>query len=215
MYEFARGPLVWIAFLIFIVGSLYRITWVIRFSKKDKVVHAYWSWKHGLRSLLHWSVPFGSHNMRIRPFFTVVSFLFHICLVVTPVFVLGHTILWKESWGVHLWSLPESLSNAMTILVVFVVVFFTLRRIAHPAVRYVTAWSDYVLLLVVAAPFASGLLAYYQVFDYKTVITIHMIAGAVWLAVIPFTRIVHMLFYPFTRAYMGSESGYVRSAKDW
>ena len=42
-----------------------------------------------------------------------------------------------------------------------------------------------------------------------------MIAGAVWLAVIPFTRIVHMLFYPFTRAYMGSEFGYVRSAKDW
>ncbi len=215
MYELARGPLVWIAFLIFIVGSLYRITWLIRFSKKDKVVHAYMSWKHGLRSLLHWSVPFGSHNMRIRPFFTVVSFLFHICLVVTPVFVLGHTILWKESWGIGLWSLPESLSNAMTILVVFVVVFFTLRRIAQPAVRYVTAWSDYALLVVVAAPFASGLLAYYQVFDYKTVITIHMIAGAVWLAVIPFTRIVHMLFYPFTRAYMGSESGYVRSAKDW
>ena len=118
MYELARGPLVWIAFLIFIVGSLYRITWLIRFSKKDKVVHAYMSWKHGLRSLLHWSVPFGSHNMRIRPFFTVVSFLFHICLVVTPVFVLGHTILWKESWGIGLWSLPESLSNAMTILVV-------------------------------------------------------------------------------------------------
>ena len=27
--------------------------------------------------------------------------------------------------------------------------------------------------------------------------------------------VVHMLFYPFTRAYMGSEFGYVRSARDW
>ncbi len=69
MYEFARGPLVWIAFLIFILGGLYRIIWLIRFSKKDKVVHPYMSLKHGLRSLLHWSVPFGAHNMRLRPFF--------------------------------------------------------------------------------------------------------------------------------------------------
>jgi nitrate reductase gamma subunit len=68
---------------------------------------------------------------------------------------------------------------------------------------------------VVVAPFATGLLAYYQVFEYKTVITLHIIAGAAWLMFIPFTRIVHMLFYPFTRAYMGSEFGYVRLSKDW
>jgi nitrate reductase gamma subunit len=185
------------------------------FSKKDKVVYPYMSVKHGLRSLLHWTVPFGSRNMRLRPFFTILSFLFHICLLATPIFVLGHTILWKESWGISLWSLPENLSNTMTIIVVLAVSFFALRRIAVPAVRYVSYWSDYLLLLVVVAPFATGLLAYYQVFDYKTVITIHIIAGAVWLMVIPFTRIVHMLFYPFTRAYMGSEFGYVRLSKDW
>ncbi len=215
MYEFARGPMVWIGFSIFILGSLYRIIWIVLYSKKDKVVHPYMSAEHGARSLLHWTLPFGSHNMRIRPFFTIVSFLFHICLLVTPLFVLGHTILWKESWGISLWSLPESLSNAMTFVVVGVVIFFALRRVAVPVVRYVTFWSDYVLLLAVVAPFATGILAYYQVFDYKTVITIHMLTGAVWLAIVPFTRIAHMLFYPFTRAYMGSESGYVRSAKDW
>jgi nitrate reductase gamma subunit len=215
MYEFARGPLVWIAFAVFILGGLYRVIWMILFSKKDKIVHPYMSLKYGLRSLLHWTIPFGSHNMRLRPFFTVLSFLFHICLLATPLFVLGHTILWKESWGINLWSLPENLSNTMTIIVVFAALFFTLRRIAVPAVRYVTYWSDYLLLLVVVAPFATGLLAYYQVFEYKTMITLHIIAGAVWLMVIPFTRIVHMLFYPFTRAYMGSEFGYVRSSRDW
>jgi nitrate reductase gamma subunit len=215
MYELARGPLVWIAFIIFVLGGLYRIIWMIRFSKKDKVVLPYMSLKYGLRSLLHWSIPFGARNMRLRPLFTILSFLFHICLLVTPIFVLGHTISWKESWGISLWSLPDSLANAMTIFVVLCVIFFTLRRIAVPAVRYVSYKSDYLLLAVVVAPFASGLLAYYQIFHYETLITIHILTGAIWLSIIPFTRIVHMLFYPFTRAYMGSEFGSVRFSKDW
>lgn len=215
MYEFARGPLVWIAFLILISGSLYRIAWLIRFSKKDKVVHPYMSARHGLRSLLHWSVPFGARNMRLRPLFTLSSFLFHICLIVTPLFALGHTLLWEESWGIRLWSLPEGLTDIMTMIVIGVVVFFALRRIAMPAVRYVTNWSDVSLLALVVAPFVTGLLARYQVFDYEVMIVIHMFAGAIWVAAIPFTRIAHMLFYPFTRSYMGSESGYVRNAKDW
>ena len=128
MYEFARGPLIWIAFAVFILGGLYRIIWMLLFSKKDKVVYPYMSIKHGLRSLLHWTLPFGSPNMRLRPFFTVLSFLFHICLLATPLFVLGHTILWNESWGINLWSLPENLSNTMTFVVVFAVLFFATLR---------------------------------------------------------------------------------------
>lgn len=215
MYEFARGPLVWIAFLVFFLGSIYRILWMIFFSKKDKVVHPYMNWKFGLRSILHWIVPFGSRNMRMQPLFTIVSFLFHICLLITPVFVLGHIVLWQESWGISWWHIPESLTNMMAIVVVFSIIIFILRRIADSTVRYVTSLSDYLLLLVVLAPFATGLLAYYQVFDYKTVITLHICAGAIWLMVIPFTRIVHMLFFPFTRAYMGCEFGLVRNSKDW
>jgi len=215
MYEFARGPMVWIALLTFFFGCLYRIIWIIRESKKDKVVHPYMNWKYSLRSIAHWIVPFGSRNMRLRPAFTVMSFLFHICLLLTPVFVLGHVLLWKESWGISWWTLPENLSNIMSIVVVLSVIVFALRRIADPTVRMVTSSSDFLLLLVVVAPFLTGIMAYYQLFDYRTAITIHMFTGALWLMIIPFTRIVHMLFFPFTRAYMGCEFGLVRHARDW
>ncbi|MFC1639176.1 TmcC family electron transfer complex membrane anchor subunit [Gemmatimonadota bacterium] len=215
MYEFARGPLVWVAFLVLILGGGYRLFWLISYSKKDKVVHPYMTLKHSLRSLLHFSLPFGARVMRLRPFFTVLSFLFHFCLVITPIFVLGHTILWRESWGVNLWSLPGGLATLMAGYVVFGAVFFALRRLADPAVRYVTSWKDYTLLAIVVAPFATGLLAHYQVLDYEVMIVLHIFTGALWLIVIPFTRVVHMLFYPFTRAYMGCEFGYVRSSRDW
>jgi nitrate reductase gamma subunit len=215
MYEFARGPLVWAAFIILVLGGAYRVYWLITYSKKDKVVHPYITLKHSLRSLLHFSLPFGARVMRLRPGFTVISFLFHICLLVTPIFVLGHTLLWRESWGINIWALPEWLATVMAAYVVIGVLFFALRRIADPAVRYVTSWKDYLLLTIVVAPFLTGILAHYQVFDYQVMIVLHIFTGVLWLAVIPFTRVVHMLFYPFTRAYMGSEFGYVRGSRDW
>jgi hypothetical protein len=58
-------------------------------------------------------------------------------------------------------------------------------------------------------------MAYYQILSYQVIIVIHMWAGAAWMAMIPFTRISHMLFFPLTRAYMGSEFGFVRNARDW
>ncbi len=215
MYEFSRGPLVWIAFLIFFTGSFFRIVWMIYTAKKEKVVLPYINAKYGFRSILHWVIPFGSVNMRLRPAFTIISFLFHFCLLITPIFTLGHILLWKQSWGVSWWNLPEGLTNIMAIIVVLSILFLILRRIADPTVRFVTSWSDYLLLIVVVAPFVTGILAYYQAFDYDTAITIHIWTGAIWLAAIPFTRLIHMIMFPFTRAYMGSEFGYVRNAKDW
>jgi nitrate reductase gamma subunit len=215
MYEFARGPLVWIAFAILLVGSAYRIISIVRFAKKDKVVWPYMRWRFGLRSIMHWLVPYASTNMRIRPLFTLLSFLFHVCLLLTPIFAAGHVFLWKESWGISWWTLPDILSKVMVILVLCVGLTFVLRRIANPTVRFVTSAGDFVLVALVLAPFATGLMAYYQMFDYRTVVIIHMWTGAIWMAMIPFTRIAHMLYFPLTRAYMGCEFGFVRSSRDW
>jgi nitrate reductase gamma subunit len=103
----------------------------------------------------------------------------------------------------------------MTVIVILAGVYFLFRRLMLPEVRFVTFYSDYLLLLIAVAPFITGFMAYMQWFDYKTMVTIHMIAGAIMLMAIPFTRLSHMLFFPFTRAYMGSEFGAVRNAKDW
>ena len=215
MYELSRGPLVWIAFAILIIGSVYRIVSISRMAKKDKVFWPYMNWGAGLRSILHWTLPYGSRNMRLRPVFTALSFLFHICLILTPILTVAHVMLWRESWGVSWWTLPDTLSKVMTIIVIVGALTFLLRRIANPTVRFVTSTSDFVLVVLVLAPFATGLMAYYQLFDYQTIIIIHMWTGAILMAMIPFTRIAHMLFFPLTRAYMGSEFGHVRGTKDW
>lgn len=215
LYEIVRGPLAWAALLVFVLGTVYRIVSMLIEARKDKVIYPYLSLKYGLRSLMHWLIPFGSVNMRKRPVMTVVTFVFHICLVLTPVFLLAHIVLWYESWKIQWWSLPEGAADVMCVLVVLACVFLLVRRIVAPEVRNVTFLSDYVLLAVVMLPFLTGFLAYHQWGPYRPMLTLHILAGEIMLVAIPFTRLSHMFFFFFTRAYMGSEFGYVRSARDW
>jgi len=215
MYEILRGPLVWIAFIALFAGAVVNVWRVLQLPKKDKVTYAYMDVKFSVRSILHWLVPFASHNMRVRPVMTVVAFAFHLCLLATPLLLLAHNELWHESWGVRLPSLPGVVADAMTLIVVFAGLFFVFRRVALPVVAYVTDWTDYVVLLIAIAPFVTGFIAARGCFAYDTVLMMHVVSGGLWLAAIPFTRLTHLLYFVFTRAFMGCEFGAVRNARDW
>ncbi|RJP25966.1 MAG: nitrate reductase [Candidatus Abyssobacteria bacterium SURF_5] len=215
MFEFVSGPLVWLAFIVFAGGCAYRLGWMFVTARKDRVVYPYMSLKYGLRSLLHWIVPFASVNMRKHPVMTVVTFLFHICLIATPVLLTAHVVMLREAIGLSWWTLPPLAADIMTIMVLIGGVFFIARRIRLPEVRNVTDYSDYLLIAVVLAPFATGFIAHHQFFAYKTMVILHIVTGVLWLIAIPFTRLAHMLYFVFTRMYMGSEFGFVRNARDW
>jgi nitrate reductase gamma subunit len=216
LYNFVSGPLVWLAFIIFIGGCLCRlITLIVLVHKKEKFIYSYMSWKYSLRSIVRWSTPFATENMRRHPAMTIVAYVFHVCLILTPIFLLAHVTLVDESWDLSWWTLPDTLAAIMTLLVIGACVFFLVRRLVNPEVQYVTSASDYILLTIVAAPFITGFLVYYQWFGYQTLLILHILSGEIMLVAIPFTRLSHMLFAPLTRAYMGSEFGGVRHAKDW
>jgi nitrate reductase gamma subunit len=216
VYSFVSGPLAWISFIIFIGGSLYRlISMALLAKKKDPMVYAYMSPYYALRSICHWIIPFASVNSRKQPIFTLVTFVFHACLILMPIFLFAHVILWKQSWDISWWFISDGAADFMTLLVIGGCVFFMVRRMVQPEVKYLTSPSDFILLAIVAAPFVTGFWSYHQWIGYRFMGISHMITGEIMLAAIPFTRLSHMLFFPFTRGYMGSEFGAIRHAKDW
>jgi len=215
LYNLLRGPLVWIAFLVFIGGSIYKVRELILLAKGEKVVMPYISLKLTLRSLLHWLIPFNSVNWRLRPVITIVTFLFHIGLVFTPIFLVAHNVLIYESWGISWWTLPENLADIMTMIVIGSCVFFALRRVFAPEVRFVTFADDYLILAITFLPFITAFLAYHQwLLPNKTMVILHMLFGEIMLIAIPFTRLGHMFYFFLTRAYMGSDHGF-RHSRDW
>ncbi|MBW1695325.1 MAG: nitrate reductase [Deltaproteobacteria bacterium] len=216
IYSFVTGPLVWVSFIVFIGGCLYRfISMAVLAKKKDPVVYAYWSNYFAFRSILHWILPFASVNWRKKPVLTVVTFAFHICLILVPLFLFAHVILFKQAWDVSWWFLSDSVADFMTLVVIGGCIFFLVRRILLPDVKFLTAQSDFILLAIVAAPFITGFWTYHQWIGFRVMGIVHILSGEIMLAAIPFTRLVHMLFFPFTRGYIGSEFGAVRHAIDW
>lgn len=216
IYTLVRGPLVWIAFIVFFGGTFYRMWKTLKLAKKEKVIYPYLSFKYTLRSIFHWLTPFGSISMRAHPWFTLLTFVFHICVIITPLFLSGHIELWYDSWKLSWWSLPQDLADAMTVIVIVCLILLVIRRVVQPDVRFLTGKGDYLAIALVAGPFITGFLAHYELLlEYKLMLTMHMITGEIMLIAIPFTRLSHMFFFWLIRAHTGSEFGAVRHSKDY
>jgi len=215
IYNLVRGPFVWIAFLVFIGMSVYKVRRLYLMAKNEKVVLP--SIKIGAagRSILHWIFPFGSRNWRLKWPVTITTFVFHIGLIFTPIFLLSHNILWYESWGISWWSMPEKVADIMTLLVIVTSVIFFMRRIFAPEVRFVTSSNDLLILAISFFPFLTGFLAYHSLLlPYKAMVILHILFGEAMLIAIPFTRLAHMFYFFMTRAFMGSQAaGW--GGKDW
>jgi nitrate reductase gamma subunit len=216
MFAFLTGPALWAAFIIFFGGMTIRVVRLFRLSrKKDHVIYNHASFKWGLKSILYWLLPWGSASMRQQPIFTFMVFVFHITLLAVPLFLNAHNILWDESWGIRLWSLPDAAADAMTVILLLSMIFLVTRRLVRSEVRILTEPRDYLLLGLTALPFLTGFLAYHQVGAYETLMILHVIAGEILLVLIPFTKLGHMILFFFTRAFIGFEMGGRRGARSW
>ena len=215
MYEFVTGPLAWLAFGIFFIGLLYRLVWYIRGLnwQMDRVAYSKnvaYGIRGALRSIFFWIVPFGTHGWRFYPGFTILVFVFHICLLATPIFLMGHNVLLLERWGFSLPTLPEGLADGMTLAVIVAAVFIILRRIALPEVRILTKPYDFLVLAIAVAPFLTGFLAYHQMGSYDFWIVAHVLSGEILLVAIPFTKLSHFLLFFLSRAQLGMDFGIKR-----
>jgi nitrate reductase gamma subunit len=215
MYEFVTGPLAWLAFAVFFVGNIVRLVLYVRGLdwKLDRVtysVNTSYGVRGAVRSILFWLMPFGTHSWRDNPGFTLLVFVMHVGLILTPLFLLGHNIFLQERWGFSLWSMPGALSDAMTIAVIASAALLAMRRIALPEVRIITNAYDYLMLAIAAAPFVTGLIARYAFVQSEPWLIVHVLCGELFLIAIPLTKLSHFVLFFATRAQLGMDYGIKR-----
>lgn len=213
MYDLVRGPLVWVAFFVFIVGTAYQI---VRFrALSDKKPPTRRKRPAGAKKAEEQNFEYRFEMFKltiagVNPVTFVVTTVFHVCLVVTPFFVLGHNVLWDLTVGSSLPSFPEGFSDALAIIVVLCGVYFLCRRLLLARVRSITSFYDYVVLAIAIVPFVTGVMAYHQLGDYHTVMVIHMLSGEIMLMAIPFTKLIHMFYFFINRFTMIHENTFGR-----
>ena len=207
MYDFIRGPLVWVAFLVFILGTVYQVYRFYQLSRpKDRYLLRVPFGKPPKdpeeapdEPVLTWWQQMQLSVVGVNPTMVFVTTVFHLALVLTPFFVLGHNVLLDLAWHVSLPSLPEAVADGLTSLVIAGGIFFLLRRMLLARVRAISTAYDYVVLFIATAPFITGFLAYHHLFDYDTVIILHILAGEIMLMAVPFTKLVHMPYFFINR----------------
>ncbi|OQX63020.1 MAG: hypothetical protein B5M56_04330 [Desulfococcus sp. 4484_241] len=215
IYDLARGPLVWVAFAVFIVGSAAQLVRMWRLTSPPDETYVPRVKKADGKNKLPLSYRIRLSVAGSSPVTVAVTTLFHLCLVITPLFVLGHNILLDNAWRVSLCSFPERFSDVLTTVVIICAGYFLARRVFSERVRIISSFWDYLFLGLAAGPFITGYLAYHQICDYKLVITVHMLLGEAMLVAIPFTKFVHMLFFFVFRFAVASEYSLGNGKRRW
>lgn len=212
MYDLVRGPLVWVAFIVFIFGTIFQImrfyqlsrklgkaSVILKPQKKKEEAAQEPSEPPSIDSFKIWLKGVKLTILGISPITITVSTLFHVCLLVTPLFVLGHNDLLDLSWNISLFSFSETVTDIMTIIFLLCALYFLLRRIFLRRLRAISSCYDYVVLLIAIMPFLTGFLAYHHIYDYQTVMILHMLSGELMLMAIPFTKLIHMIYFFLNR----------------
>ena len=236
LYDLALGPLFVLAWVLFAAGFARRMFLFRSLTRSTRAGLAVLPARsqHAASGTVSEDVAFLTRGMSVpgklffrlrrwvrrtvfgtRPVMGVVSLAFHVGLFLVPFLLPAHNILFSRSAHVSLPTIPGPLADKLTVALLAAAAFFLLRRIFFPRVRALSTVRDYLILLLVAAPFATAWMAYHHVLDYRTVLVTHMIVGEIVIAAIPFTKLGHMPFFIYARFFMSSEYAWRPGSRRW
>ena len=193
-YSFVEGPLLWIAFLVFLAALLIRLFFfscaIIR-SSRDKDKRQVYT----IATFGRFFLPFHKAVVK-KPIYATLRYIFHLCMIVVPIWYSGHIVLWSESRFEWEWvELPDAWADWMTLVLLGLAVYFLIRRIVIPEIRLNSSKSDYILIIITALPFMTGYFLTHGTLDSVSFLgdnmtVIHMLSGEamILMAVFLFCR---------------------------
>jgi nitrate reductase gamma subunit len=200
--EFARGPLFIFAFVFMLLGLARHVVltaWeLVRTLRRagDKSI------PYGKVALatLKWLLPAG--KLKDRFVFTLTSLIFHVAILIVPVFLAGHIALWARGLGVSWPAIPNEAADVLTIVAVLAALSLVVQRVAAKATRALSRFQDYALPLLIAVPFVSGFLMMHpdlNPFSFEACLLVHVLSGNLIFILVPLTKLSHMALVPGTQ----------------
>ncbi len=205
--EFARGPLFRLCFALMFLGLLRILLLTLLGVREayqrssDKIV----SWKEIRYQTLSWLFPV-ARLFRQRPIYSLFSFAFHVGMILTPIFLASHILLWRNSVGFGWPALPQRLANWLALLVIFAGLGLFLGRVLHPAARKLSGFQEFLWPLLLVMPFVTGYISSNVILfprTYQELLLVHILSGDFILLLIPFTKLAHCMLAPLSQLVTG------------
>jgi len=211
LLDLARGPLLRLALLIMAAGLLRAfVLQILELGRAwgragDQVIR----WPEVIRRSLVWLLPWRYLGPEARRLYNFTSFVFHVGIIVVPLFLAGHVVLWEQGLGMAWITLPPILADVLTVLTVVALLGLLVGRGASSASRKLSKAQDWVLPVLCLLPFVTGFLVVHprlSPVNPLLVYLVHMLSGELLLILVPFTKLVHIVLFWSNRS--SSELGW-------
>jgi len=203
LLDFARGPLFRFSIIIMILG-LARVLFldimaaVIAYRKAgDKSM----PWKLIIGRSLEWLFPVKRIGHQ-RPIYSIFSVLFHVGLILVPVFLFAHVQLWKNGIGISWPALPYSWAYWLTISTIVFAALLLIGRLFNRSASFLSRKQDYLWPLLLLVPFVTGFVCSHlnvSPSNYQLFMLMHVLSGNLILILMPFTKIAHCVLMPLSQ----------------
>ena len=153
-----------------------------------------------IEATFQWLFPVG--RLRNRVLFSLTTLLFHVGVILVPLFLAGHIKLWREGIGLSWPALPNGISTTLTWIVIAASIAVVVQRVGAKDSRALSRFQDYALPLFIAVPFLSGFLVMHPAwnpFNRDPVLLVHVLSADLLIFLVPITKLSHMILLPFTQ----------------
>lgn len=207
--EFGQGPLFRISFALMVLGllrafglSLFGMIEALR-RAGDKVV----PWGDLWKKSFSWLVPV-TRVWNRRPVYSTISYLWHIGLILVPLFLAAHVrLFWVESVGVTWWPvLEQRWADLLTGTTVLLGIMLFLGRVLHRDSRYISRFQDLFWVPLLTVVFLTGGLCAnipMSAGGYQASMLIHTYGANLVMIMIPFTKVAHCILLPLSQFVSG------------
>jgi nitrate reductase gamma subunit len=138
-------------------------------------------------------------------FSMVNGYAFHLALLIIVVAYAPHMLFIKGLFGLPGWpTLPNAVINVAAVIAVASLSAALIRRLTHPVLRLISTLDDYFSWFVTILPVVTGIVAVSHVgARYETLLAIHIMSVALFLAWLPFGKLMHAFLVFMTRGATG------------
>ena len=214
LLEFARGPALWFALLVLILGSLWRIIAIWQLGAKPDLSEprSRRLLAGALRGILGRMIP-RKEFRRSENLGGLNAYLYHIGLAVIVFGYLPHIQFIERLSGVAWPALPAPVMYIAAGPTVVSMLIALQERLADPVRRLLSGFDDYFSWTVVALPLASGMAALNLSVPpgappaaplYPLPIAIHLLSVELLLVWLPFGKLAHAFLVFMSRGVSGA-----------
>jgi nitrate reductase gamma subunit len=202
LIDFARGPLFALTFGVMVLGLLRLLViqvYTLVTAKGRRLRNA--PWRKIFKETLSWALPY-RHLIRGARLFSLASFVSHIGLIIVPLLLVDHIVLWEGLLGASLPAIGGVLADALTLVTIACLLLLLGCRVFVRRHRAVSRPIDYGLLLLLILPFTAGFLASHPGVNplrWDVVMLVHLLSAELLFVLVPFTKLAHIVLFAFDR----------------